>query len=358
MGKKRRKIIARRARISIFCLRPEVISGVEVIRLIHKIRISFYNPSSRKEPLFWEGLVLRGWMDVPESLKKVSSMISPERIYSIRDLKINGKPADFKKDIRYRNSNEIEYQILCNKTAVPKGTYNVSYIEEGLYEVNDSHEDEIRTPLPNILIVVEKPPNLQVKINSFGESAILKVLENSSRLIMIDIRGKLTSGNGFSLRWWKSRESQPAFQNTRILDKISNMVEKVEKGQQTLLEVVKEVKKEVIEAQELSQDILKVVQQHPERVQALLVEQREELRQILLKAAIELRDEYPQKAKEAKKWYDYLEKGISITSDVIQIVAFLTGIPSWPALVDSDLARRATEFLSRISRALNPRKHP
>lgn len=352
MSKKRRNIIARRARISIFCLRPEVISGVEVIRLIHKVNISFHNPSSSEEPLFWEGFVLKGWMDVPESLKKVSSTINPERIYSIRDLRINGKPAFFKKDIRYRNSNEIEYQILCNKIAVPKGTYNVSYIEEGLYEVNDSHEDEIRTPLPNILIIVEKPPNLRVKINSFGENAILNVLQNSSRLILIDIRGKLTSGNGFSLRWWKSRKSQPADQNTRILDKICNIVEEVEKGQQTLLGAVREVKKEVIEAQELSQDILKAVQQHPEHVQTLLAEQLGELRQILLKAAIELRDEDPQKAKEAKKWYDCLEKGISITADVIQIVAFLTGIPSWPALADSDLARRVIEFLSRIARAL------
>jgi len=365
MRKKRRDIVARRARISIFILRPEVISGVEVIKLTHKLNLSFHNPSSRKQPLFCDGSVLKGWIDIPENLKEVSSTINPEHIYSFRELEINGKPAPYRKDIQYANSNQVEFQILCNKIAVPKETYDVSYIEEGLYETNDFYEDEIRTTLPNMFIIVEKPPDLQVSINPFGENASARVFENSSRLTLIDIRGELTSGNGFSFKWRKSGTSQSAHQdagtsqsadqNTRMLKKIYDTVEKVEKGQKTIMEAVGEVKKEVMEAQELSKDILTIVQQYPEYVESLLTEQLGELRQIFLKTAKELKDKDPQTAKEAKKWHDYLQKGISVTADVVQIVVFLTGIASLPALANSDTAQRVNEFLSRIARALQQR---
>lgn len=333
-----------------FTLTPEVISGAEVIRLIHKVNISFYNPSSRKEQLFWRGFVLRGYIDIPENLKEVSSTINPEDIYSFRDFKINGKPAPFEKVIRCRTSSEVEYQIPCRKIAAPKRTYDVSYVEDGLYKTNDFYEDEIRTSLPNILITVDKPPALRVSVNSFGRNANLKVLKNSSRLALVTIGGKLTSGNGFSLHWEKSEALRSVNQNTTKLDRIYEIVANVEKGQQTMMAAIREVKEEVIDGQGLSREILTIVQDHPECVESLLTEQLRELRQIFLKAAKELEDKNPQKAREAKKWYGYLGRGISATADVIQIVAFLTGISSLPALANSEIAQRIIEFLSRIAR--------
>ena len=102
--------------------------------------------------------------------------------------------------------------------------------------------------------------------------------------------------------------------------------------------------------EERLESILAIVRRNPERVQALLNEQLGELRQILLETADQLKDKDPQKAKEAKKWYDYLARGISVTADLIQIVTFLTGIPSVPALANSDIPARIAGFFQRIKR--------
>lgn len=337
-------------RISIFSLRLVEISEVKLIRLVHKYSGNFYNPSLSKEPLFWRNTVCGGdgsYIDIPESLRRVSSTINPEDIYSFKGLSIDGKPVPFRKNISYKSSNQIEFQTTCNKIAEPRRTHHVSYVEEGLYEIDDWYGDEIRSCYEDALIIIEKPEKLPVNItlpNLFGENATKDVLWNSSRLCCVVIRGNLTSGNGFTIQW------RQISARTKNLDKMFGVVTKLEKNQQILIEGIREVKTETIETKELSQKILAIVQQNPNSVQVLLNEQLDELRQLLLETANELKDKDPHKAKEARRWYNHVEKGISVTADLIQIVTFLVGIPSLPALVNKDIAKRAIEFLKRMTR--------
>lgn len=219
MSRKERHIIVKN-RTSVFSLKPEKIFGIKVIRVVHKLSCNFYNPSSTREPLFWRGTVLEGIIDIPESLKKVSSIINSEDIYSFKDLSINGKSVLFKKKILHKNSNQIEYQITCNKVAKARTTYHVSYSEEGLYEYDDFYEDEIRTSLQEAAITVEKPKNLLVSINLFGENATLSVLTNSSRIYCVEIRGKSTSGNGFALHWRRAGILEHVKQKISTIDRI------------------------------------------------------------------------------------------------------------------------------------------
>lgn len=114
-----------------------------------------------------------------------------------------------------------------------------------------------------------------------------------------------------------------------------------------ILTEVRRLQQQTEEGMEISQNILAFVQKNSRAV-AFLNDQSAELKQILVDAKTQLRDIFPQKAKEAGRWYNHLEKGISITADLIQILAFLTGISSLPALANSDLAQRVTDFLRRI----------
>ena len=139
-----------------------------------------------------------------------------------------------------------------------------------------------------------------------------------------------------------TREAYDRFVNEK-LGELIRAVAKVETSQQTLLGKVEEVR-------ELSQSILTIVQQNPERVQALLNEQMDELRQILLDTANQLKDRDPQHATQARIWYSRLAKGISMTADLLQIISFLTGIPSLPALANTDIAARVLKFLGQIRR--------
>jgi hypothetical protein len=206
MIRKERHIIGN-TRISAFTFRPESILGKRVMRVIHKYSCGYRNTSST-ELLFWRGVVLKGWIDLPKTLEKAFSTIRPDDVYSFKELLINGKPVDFKKNIRFCGPSKVCYQITCRKMARPRVTYHVSYIEEGLYEFNDFYEDQIRTDLQPEVIVVEKPENVRVTINSFGENATLHVLKESSNVLSAEIRGKLVSGNGFSLHWQEARKSQ------------------------------------------------------------------------------------------------------------------------------------------------------
>lgn len=349
MKTEKRKIIVKN-RISMFSLRLVEISGAKLIRLVHKYSGDFYNPSSSKEPLFWRDTICGGdgsYIDIPENLRRVSSTIHPKDIYSFREPLINGKSMRVKKKISFKNLNQIEFKITCNKIAEPRRTYHVSYVEGGLYECDDTYGDEIRSKyVGNHVIIIEKPENLPVDINLFGENAKKKVLWNSSRLCVFLICGNLTSGNGFLIHWRAPRtnELDRKFEVT-----ITNKLDTLEKNQQRIMEGIREVKTEVAETRELSEEILTIVEQDPERVKASLNDQLDELRQILLNITKLLKNRDPQKAKEARRWFDYLDKGINVTADLIQIITFLLGIPSLPALVESDLAKRIIEFLKRMT---------
>jgi len=332
-----RNIIVRN-RASVFSLRPKKICGAKVIRVVHRISCDYYCPPSCEEPLFWKGIVLRGSIDIPRSLARapgVSSAIIPEDIYSLRDLQIDGKPVFFKKSIGYVNLKQIGYEITCEEIAKPGQTYHVSYVEEGLYEYDDYHEDEIRTSMEFAVVTIEKPENLPVYINLFGENAKLNVLQNSSRICCFEIRGSLTSGNGFSIRWQRACWQKTGGVHTddmKKLDKISYVVSKIEKGQETIIKQTKEAAKN-------TQETLEV-----------LNERRGELRQILLEVSDQLKDRDAKKAREAKRWYNRLGKGISVAADCIQLVTFLTAIPSLPALVNNDIVSKVEELLKRITR--------
>jgi len=118
-------------------------------------------------------------------------------------------------------------------------------------------------------------------------------------------------------------------------------IREARKAQQFLIEQVEEVKK-------LCQDTLTIVKQNPERTKALLNEQLDELRQILLKTENELKTKSPEKAAEAKKWYYRLERPLGIIADVIEISTFLAGLPFVPALINTEAAKRTIVLLKRI----------
>jgi len=200
-----RKIIVKN-RVSLYSFKPEEIQGVKVIRITHKLEADFHNPSNKSEPLFWKRTICGGedsYIDIPESLKGISPPIDAERIYSFKELLIDGKRRSFKKSIRYDGPDKIAMHIACNITAKPKTTYHVSTLEEGLYEYDDYIEEDLRSPLQRAVIIVEKlrnPENLQFRVNTFGEKATAKILENSSRVYCVEI----LDATGFSIRWRKA----------------------------------------------------------------------------------------------------------------------------------------------------------
>lgn len=301
-----------------FSLVPVKISGVKLIRLSHKLSCDYYNSSLSKAPLFWDRKVAEGTIDIPGELKKVRTRIKAEDIYTLKDLSVNEKIVFFDKSIYYLNMHQIAYQVTCGKIAKPGENYHISFTEEGLYNYDyDYFEEEIRNLQQAIVITVEKPRDLDVNVTTFGQDARSHVLEDSPRTYCCEIRGKLTSGNGISLHW-------------RNDGRIRDIAKRSEEGacQQTVVKEVRDIKNEIKEQKRISQKILETVERNPEHIRALLNEKTDELRQILLTTADETKDKDSSKANKARKWLRRLERGISVTADLIQLLTFLTGIPS------------------------------
>jgi hypothetical protein len=203
-------------RTSVFKLTPVRISGVKLVKLTHKLSRDYQNPSSSQEFLFWNETVLEGKIEIPESLKKAQSNVSPESVFSFEELVIDEKPVSFNKRIGLCNLREIAYRVTSNKIAKPGKTYHVSSTEVGLYNCTDFYEDEIRTSAHHVSILVEKPSDIEVNATLWGQNASLHVLENSTRVYHVEIRGKLASGNGFTLHWRQiPRSTRTSEQNQR-----------------------------------------------------------------------------------------------------------------------------------------------
>lgn len=200
MTKDKRKVISK-TRTYKFTLEPKQIAKAKVIGLTLKSDYEFFNTSSDNELLFWKGIILKGSIDIPKRVRNTSLTIPTEDIYSFGELMINGKPALFKKDIRYIDSGQVEYEITCKRIAKPKEGYRTSYILQGLYNCNDYYEEELRTKAKRLVITVEKPENMRVLVTTFGEHSVMKVLKSSPTMYCVEISGRLVAGNGFSLHW-------------------------------------------------------------------------------------------------------------------------------------------------------------
>lgn len=193
-----------------FTLEPKQIGKSKVIGLTLKLDCEFYNTSFNNELLFWKGIVLQGLIDVPKSMRNTSLASPPEDIYTFRELMINGKPALFKKDIHYIDLSQVKYEMTCKKIAKPKQEYRTSYVLQGLYNYNDSYEDELRTKAKRLVITIDKPESMQPYVTTFGENVVTKVLDSSPTTYCVEICGKLVAGNGFSLHWQKAGVLQRA----------------------------------------------------------------------------------------------------------------------------------------------------
>jgi len=184
--------------------------------------------------------------------------------------------------------------------------------------------------------------SFMVELNEFRHlGEIDKINETDQEKLLLILRGAAAIDGEFT--------KQMDYQFVKKVTKdILIEIREVRKDQQFLIEQVEEVKEDVEEVRKLCQDTLTIVKQNPERTKALLNEQLDELRQILLKTENELKTRSPEKAAEAKKWYYRLERPLGIIADVIEISTFLAGLPFVPALINTEAAKRTIVLLKRI----------
>jgi hypothetical protein len=216
---KERKVISR-TRTYKFALEPKQIAKSKIIGLTLGSDYEFYNSSFNNGLLFWKGIILKGTIDIPKSLRNSARAIPPEDIYTFRELMISGRRALFKKDIHYVAPSQVKYEITCKKIAKPKQEYHTSYVLQGLYNYNDFYEEELRTKTQRLVIAVEKPENMMVFVTTFGENVVINVLESSPTTYCVEICGKLVAGNGFSLHW----------QKVGVLQRVKSRVSSVERA--------------------------------------------------------------------------------------------------------------------------------
>jgi len=86
----------------------------------------------------------------------------------------------------------------------------------------------------------------------------------------------------------------------------------------------------------------------PQKFSEILDSEIQELKEILLDIMETARDRNPEVSQEAREWHGKLVVGLGIAADIVQLISFISGIPSLPGLLGSQTAERAMRFIGKI----------
>jgi len=102
------------------------------------------------------------------------------------------------------------------------------------------------------------------------------------------------------------------------------------------------------QSEEIRDLCIRYAESWPQKVSQILDSEIQELQEILLEIVETARDRNPEVSQEAREWHGKLVVGLGIAADIVQLVSFISGIPSLPALLGSQTAERATRFIGKV----------
>jgi len=88
----------------------------------------------------------------------------------------------------------------------------------------------------------------------------------------------------------------------------------------------------------IKETCIQIAHQNPEEVKAFIKSQTQKIESLLLGVENSLHSTDLSRSNSAKKWRERLKEGLGITADIVGLLAFISGIPSLPALINSTSA--------------------
>jgi hypothetical protein len=95
-----------------------------------------------------------------------------------------------------------------------------------------------------------------------------------------------------------------------------------------------------------------IAKQYPNETKEFIESRMEEIKELLYNIQKTLQSVDPKNAGYARNWRRKLEKGISTSADLVQLLTFITGIPSLPALFGSPLVIKSFELIRQLGQKL------
>jgi len=205
----------------------------------------------------------------------------------------------------------------------------------------------VRTPIPEMVNGLSKTWVLCM----FYIKWLTKVDNEytDSEIAKADAKAQMDFGN----RWEKALGTLAEASRSATLERIESRLQKFER---ILKKHARESKvdRNLVKAQieELKILYASLVEEYLDEAREYIECQTAELRKLLLEIEIELRNKDTSRMSEAKTLRSRLERGLGVSADIVQLVTFLTGIASVPALMGSPLANQAVQFIQQLLQKL------
>jgi hypothetical protein len=146
--------------------------------------------------------------------------------------------------------------------------------------------------------------------------------------------------------------SLPSAPETAKADPLGILDGKITTLQQTIeafrIENKEDLQTIIRQTAEVKDLCIKYAKLYPEQVTAVVKSENEELIKILSGITDTLSRSDPNASKQAEDWKDKLEKGVDITTNIIGLLTFVSGIPSLPSLMGTVYSIRTAEYIRSL----------
>jgi len=141
---------------------------------------------------------------------------------------------------------------------------------------------------------------------------------------------------------------------SRLDQKITALMDETKKSHNKQLQYAERILEQTGEIRDI---LIEYATQHPQEVILFIKNNVEEIKEILLEVENTLKESDSKSSKEARKWYVIMERGLDISANIVELVQFISGIPTLKALLGPAQALRAWNFLrNMISELTKTRK--
>jgi DNA-binding Lrp family transcriptional regulator len=141
---------------------------------------------------------------------------------------------------------------------------------------------------------------------------------------------------------------------SRLDQKITALMDETKKSHNKQLQYAERILEQTGEIRDI---LIEYTTQHPQEVILFIKNNVEEIKEILLEVENTLKESDPRSSKEARKWYVIMERGLDISANIVELIQFISGIPTLKALLGTVQALRAWNFLrNMISELTKTRK--
>lgn len=231
------------------------------------------------------------------------------------------------------------------------------HVFDGLGEVSRDQKNKIKLLRKKLRGMKVKPASPSLMVESLSKGRLfcmffikwLTATDNEYTdigLSNLDYNSKRDFSIKFSQKFNRLSKTETYATTDFLLDKLDIMDRKIDLLFKESSSAHAIIVAEVFAIKEVS---IKLSEQNPKEVLEFINSKSTELKTILSSIEKSLKTKDLGKSITASNWKDRLEHGIGITADIIQLITFISGIPSLPAFADTQTSKDIVNLFRELA---------